>query len=93
MAMDDSKTSDTATIGQRLDHAIESTRDKLSHAAETAKEKWAKGRDAIADLRKKNLDDVVTSAKDFAKEHPGTTLIAGVALGFLIGFMVRGRRD
>ena len=93
MAADDSKNADTPTIGQRLDHAIETTRDRIGHVATEAKEKWSRSKDAISELRKKNVDDVITSAKEFAKEHPGTTLVAGVAMGFLVGYMVRGRRD
>lgn len=111
MAADDAKTPESLTVGQRLDQAIDSTREKLSQATGSAKERITKGKDAVtelrdkgretvaelrdkgretvSDLRKKNLDDVVTSAKEFAKEHPGTTLLGGVALGFLVGFLIR----
>jgi ElaB/YqjD/DUF883 family membrane-anchored ribosome-binding protein len=104
MAADDVRTADGPTIGQRLDHAIDSTRDKFNQVASDTKERIVKGketlaeyrekgRETVAELRKKNIDDIVTAAKEFAKEHPGTTLIGGIALGFLVGYMIKSSRD
>jgi len=113
MAADDAKTSENATIGQRLDQAIDATREKFGNVTAEAKERLAKGKEALGeyrekgketlselrekgketltDLRQKNMDDVVTTVKAFAKEHPGTTLLGGLAVGFLVGFLFRSR--
>lgn len=129
MATDNVKPVDTPTVGQRVDHVIDSTREKYEHLASEAKDKVAEvkgkvteakgkvaevkdevkekvhyGREvvedclekshaAVGELRKKSLDDVIVTAKDFAKQHPGTTLLGGLAVGFLAGFLFRGGRD
>lgn len=92
MSPNETKTAEGATVGQRLDHAIDSTREKISTATATVRDRLEHGREALEELRHKNLDDVLTSAKEFAKNHPGTTLLGGMAVGFLVGYLIR-RRD
>ncbi len=93
MADTEAKKAEGPTPGQRLDDAIDATRGKISQVAGAVREKFEHGREAIGELKKKSFEDVITSTKNFAKEHPGTTLLGGIALGFLIGYIVRGRRD
>lgn len=92
MAESEAKTPDSPTIGRRIDDAIEHTRARLGEATGRVREQIEHGREVIEGLRNKTAGDVVTSVKEFAKEHPGTTLLGGMALGFLIGYFVR-RRD
>ena len=92
MALEEGVSEPKLTAGQRLDAAIDATRDKVGRIGSEIKERVAKGREVVAELRKKNVDDLIGSAKDFAREHPATTLLTGVALGFLIGYFTR-RRD
>jgi ElaB/YqjD/DUF883 family membrane-anchored ribosome-binding protein len=92
MAPNESKPNEGATVGQRLDHAIDSTREKITHASSSVKDRIEHGKEVLEEIRHKNLDDVLTSAKEFAKNHPGTTLLGGMAVGFLVGYLIR-RRD
>lgn len=92
MSPNDAKAAEGPTVGQRLDHAIDSTRDKISHTTASVKERIEHGKEVLDELRHKNVDDVLTSVKEFAKNHPGTTLLGGMALGFFVGYLIR-RRD
>lgn len=91
------------TVGQKLDAAIDATSGKITQVAHTMKDQiehgrekvesgYAKTRETLAELKSKNVGDIVQSTKEFAKEHPGTTLLAGIAVGFLVGYFVK-RRD
>ncbi len=109
--MDEVNVEGKPTPGQRLDHAIDATRetvekvrddvrkriekgtDDLRHRLERGKEAVSeyreKGREAWDEFRGKDVNELITSAKEFAKEHPGTTLLGGMVLGFLLGAILR----
>ncbi len=53
MAVEEAKTTEGATIGQKIDQAIDTTREKLSHVSAEARERFAKGKETVAELREK----------------------------------------
>ena len=81
MATEHIKAEDSPSVGQKLDHAIDAVREKITH-----------GRETIDELRQKDIGALLSATKDFAKNHPGTTLLGGAALGFIAGYLLRGSR-
>jgi ElaB/YqjD/DUF883 family membrane-anchored ribosome-binding protein len=112
--MDEANVEGKPTPGQRLDHAIDTTRGtvekvrddvkkriekgtedlrhRLDRGKEVVSEYRTKGKETWDEIRGKDVDELITSAREFAKEHPGTTLLGGMVLGFLLGAILR-RRD
>jgi ElaB/YqjD/DUF883 family membrane-anchored ribosome-binding protein len=69
---------------------------KISEAASQAKdfvsEKITVVGDKLKDLQNADLSEIAETAKDYARNNPGQTILISAAAGLLIGLILRGRR-
>ncbi len=69
---------------RKVERGYEAAKDRISGAAGTAREKFG-------EMQGRSFGDVVDSTKDFARTHPGSTILISLGVGALIGFLVRRR--
>jgi ElaB/YqjD/DUF883 family membrane-anchored ribosome-binding protein len=48
-------------------------------------------REQAGSLRRKSIDDIWKDSKQFAKDNPGKTILASLAVGVLVGSLIRRR--
>jgi len=57
---------------------------KAREFADASREKWD-------EVKKKSLEDVLLDTKEWVRQHPGKTLVGALAVGYLIGRLLRRR--
>ena len=73
----------------KVQDAYGKARDKVSEWADNAPESVQRARDAATRYASEGAD----RAKAAVQEQPVAVLAGGIALGFLLGWLVSGRRD
>ena len=91
-----------ATPGERLDRAIQGTREKIGKTVDSARdhvgsimEEARHGigsvRDGLGTLKEKSPDDLVEDTRQLVRENPGTSVLVCLGAGILLGWMLRGK--
>jgi ElaB/YqjD/DUF883 family membrane-anchored ribosome-binding protein len=64
--------------------------DDVSEEARARAAEFAAGvRDKVDEVRRRSLDDLWQDAADYVKENPGKAILASVAVGLLLGRLLR----
>jgi ElaB/YqjD/DUF883 family membrane-anchored ribosome-binding protein len=93
---------DRPTPGQRLDHALDETRERVGRVVDTARggvqtvmDGTRQGvetmKDKLGAIRDKRPADLMDDTLGLVREHPGTAALICVGAGFLVGWLLRGR--
>jgi ElaB/YqjD/DUF883 family membrane-anchored ribosome-binding protein len=80
------------SVGERLDHAIESTQEKAHSAKERTKDAVSHGAHAVSEQASHLAErgkDALGSARHYAQENPGRAVLIGVVAGFLLHSFLR----
>jgi ElaB/YqjD/DUF883 family membrane-anchored ribosome-binding protein len=70
---------------KELRRGADAAREKYDEAAKAMRQGYGRARDQAKSLTK--------DLNDYVQENPGKSLLAAAALGFLVGLLVRGRRN
>mgnify|MGYP001553013538 CR=1 FL=1 len=94
------------TAADRVEHGVHTATDASARAAVRASEKAAelreRGREAMQDARDRGRElaedardragDAFDAMRDFVRERPAQSLVIALALGWLLGRLIGGRR-
>jgi ElaB/YqjD/DUF883 family membrane-anchored ribosome-binding protein len=84
------------TISSKVGAGVERTKEYAQHAVDATKDAAQRATDAAKDMyhsASAKAEDAVVSSKEYVQQHPFPvvlgTLLAGLALGYLIGLVQR----
>ena len=91
------------SAGERLDRAIDETRDTVGKAVGSARERVHSAvddarhgldtvRDGFEALKDKKAGDLIEEGLELVKNHPGAAVMGSLGVGFLMGLLF-GRRN
>ena len=66
--------------------------DAAMKAKDFANEKFMVASDKFKELQGKDPKELVSDAKEYARQKPGQALLISAAVGLVIGFLFKGRR-
>jgi ElaB/YqjD/DUF883 family membrane-anchored ribosome-binding protein len=70
---------------------IEKAKDGVGHAKEKVTEQAARAKEGVKELPNKTIGELADSVTDYAKEHPGQTILVSLGVGALIGMLLSRR--
>ncbi len=76
--------------------AAQQVRDSAGRAGEAARERFDVARESVRhgyDRVTKDLDQLSKDVTEYVRHNPGKAVAIAAGVGFLIGILVRGRRD
>lgn len=83
-------------IGEGTGRATRQVKESASKASVVAKEKYDIARDKVKygyDRARKDLDTLVEDVNEYTRDNPGKAVLISAGIGFLLGFLMRPRRD
>jgi len=63
----------------------------VGHAKEKVSESAAKAKEGIKEIPDKSLGELAGNVTEYAKEHPGQTILVSLGVGALIGMLLSRR--
>lgn len=83
-------------MNERLNDVQEKARQQTARAKEVAQEQYAVRSEQLKDgyaKARENMDHVSDDLGSFVRQNPGRAVLIAAGAGFLIGLLLRGRRD
>jgi ElaB/YqjD/DUF883 family membrane-anchored ribosome-binding protein len=83
-------------IGEGAGKATQQVKESAGKASVVAKEKYDVAKDKVKygyDKARKDLDTLVEDVNDYTRDNPGKAVLISAGVGFLLGFLMRPRRD
>ena len=74
----------------------DAAKEKYDVAKEAAKEKYDVAKDKVRygyDKAKKDLDHLTEDVNEYVRDNPGKSVLMAAGIGFVLGLLLRGRRD
>lgn len=83
-------------IKQGADKAARGVKEKAEHASAGAKEKYESARESARhgyEKVSKDLEHLGEDVNEYVRHNPGKAIAMAVGAGFVLGILLRGRRD
>lgn len=75
------------TIGKAKD----GIKDGMSQAKDKVSETASRAKEGVKEIPKKSIGELADSVTDYAKEHPGQTILVSLGVGALLGMLLSRR--
>ena len=74
-----------------VDHAKDRVSEQASRAKDRVSEQATRAKDGMKELPNKSIGELADSVTDYAKEHPGQTILVSLGVGALLGMLLSRR--
>lgn len=83
-------------LGEGAGKATQQVKESASKASVAAKEKYEVAKEKVRygyDKARKDMDTLVEDVNEYTRDNPGKAVLIAAGVGFLLGFLMRPRRD
>jgi len=81
---------------EKYDVAKDATKEKYDVAKDATKEKYDVAKDKVRygyDKARKDMDHLTEDVNEYVRDNPGKAVLMAAGIGFVLGLLLRGRRD
>ena len=79
------------TAARGVERTISKAKDGVSHAKDKVGETAARAKESVKEIPKTSIGELADSVTDYAKEHPGQTILVSLGVGALLGMLLSRR--
>ena len=70
---------------------MDQAKEGVGHAKEKVSDSAARAKEGIKELPQKSVGELADSVTDYAKQHPGQTILVSLGVGALLGMLLSRR--